>query len=101
MVVAGVYLVARTMPLFQEVDGTLIAVTAVGLITTFMSATMGLVMTDIKRVVAYSTLNSLGLMFIALGAGSREIRLLEPEVGDLVLMRQAEVAVDVFQQPDP
>ena len=76
MVVAGVYLVARTMPLFQEVDGTLIAVTTVGLITTFMSATMGLVMTDIKRVVAYSTLNSLGLMFIALGAGSVTVALL-------------------------
>jgi NADH-quinone oxidoreductase subunit L len=76
MVVAGVYLVARTMPLFQEVDGTLIAVTTVGLITTFMSAAMGLVMTDIKRVVAYSTLNSLGLMFIALGTGSVTVALL-------------------------
>ncbi|MGD0114406.1 MAG: NADH-quinone oxidoreductase subunit L [Dehalococcoidia bacterium] len=76
MVVAGVYLVARTMPLFQEVPNTLIAVTGVGLITTFMSATMGLVMTDIKRVVAYSTLNSLGLMFIALGAGSVTVALL-------------------------
>ncbi len=76
MVVAGVYLVARAMPLFQAADGTLIAVTAVGLITTFMSATMGLVMTDIKRVVAYSTLNSLGLMFIALGAGSVTVALL-------------------------
>jgi NADH-quinone oxidoreductase subunit L len=69
MVVAGVYLVARTMPLFQVVDGTLVAVTAVGLITTFMSATMGLVMTDMKRVIAYSTLNSLGLMFVGLGTG--------------------------------
>ena len=69
MVVAGVYLVARTMPLFQEVDGTLVAVTAVGLITTLMSATMGLVMTDMKRVIAYSTLNSLGLMFVGLGTG--------------------------------
>ena len=76
MVVAGVYLVARAMPLFQEVDVTLVVVTAVGLITTFMSATMGLVMTDIKRVVAYSTLNSLGLMFIALGAGSVTVALL-------------------------
>jgi len=76
MVVAGVYLVARAMPLFQAADGTLIAVTAVGLITTFMSATMGLVMTDIKHVVAYSTLNSLGLMFIALGAGSVTVALL-------------------------
>jgi NADH-quinone oxidoreductase subunit L len=69
MVVAGVYLVARTMPLFEAADGALVVVTTVGLITTLMSATMGLVMSDIKRVIAYSTLNSLGLMFVALGSG--------------------------------
>jgi NADH-quinone oxidoreductase subunit L len=69
MVVAGVYLVARAMPLFQAVDGTLVVITAVGLITTLMSAFMGLVMTDMKRVIAYSTLNSLGLMFVGLGSG--------------------------------
>ena len=69
MVVAGVYLVARTMPLFEAADSALIVVTTVGLITTIMSATMGLVMSDIKRVIAYSTLNSLGLMFVALGSG--------------------------------
>ena len=44
-------------------------VLAVGLITTFLSVFMGLVMSDIKRVVAYSTLNSLGLMMAALGFG--------------------------------
>jgi NADH-quinone oxidoreductase subunit L len=76
MVVAGVYLVARTMPLFQAVDGTLVIITAVGLITVFLSATMGLVMTDMKRVVAYSTLNSLGLMFVALGSGSVTVAML-------------------------
>jgi NADH-quinone oxidoreductase subunit L len=69
MVVAGVYLVARTMPLFEAADGTLVIVTVVGLITVFLSATMGLVMTDMKKVIAYSTLNSLGLMFVALGSG--------------------------------
>ena len=70
MVVAGVYLVARVMPLFEaSYDGALYVVLAVGLITTFISAFMGLVMTDIKRVVAYSTLNSLGLMMVALGFG--------------------------------
>jgi NADH-quinone oxidoreductase subunit L len=71
MVVAGVYLVARTMPLFEASDSwLLIFVVVIGMITTFMSAFMGLVMTDIKRVIAYSTLNSLGLMFVALGAGA-------------------------------
>jgi NADH-quinone oxidoreductase subunit L len=70
MVVAGVYMVARTLPLFQAAgDVALPLVTAVGLITVLMSATMGLVMSDIKRVIAYSTLNSLGLMMVALGAG--------------------------------
>ena len=70
MVVAGIYLVARTMPLFEaSYDGALYFVVVIGMITTFMSAFMGLVMTDIKRVVAYSTLNSLGLMMVALGFG--------------------------------
>ncbi len=70
MVVAGVYLVARLLPLFELVAGGTELVLAIGLVTTIMSATMGLVMTDIKRVIAYSTLNSLGLMFVALGVGS-------------------------------
>jgi NADH-quinone oxidoreductase subunit L len=70
MVVAGVYLVARTMPLFLVADGTLELVLAIGLLTTLMSATMGLVMSDVKRVIAYSTINSLGLMFVALGSQS-------------------------------
>ena len=70
MVVAGIYLVARVIPLFEaSYDGALYFVIAIGLITTFISAFMGLVMTDIKRVVAYSTLNSLGLMMVALGFG--------------------------------
>jgi NADH-quinone oxidoreductase subunit L len=70
MVVAGVYLVARIMPLFEaSYDGALYFVVVIGMITTFLSIFMGLVMTDIKRVVAYSTLNSLGLMMVALGFG--------------------------------
>jgi NADH-quinone oxidoreductase subunit L len=70
MVVAGIYLVARVMPLFEaSYDGALYFVVAVGMITTLLSVCMGLVMTDIKRVVAYSTLNSLGLMMVALGFG--------------------------------
>ncbi len=70
MVVAGVYLVARAMPLFEaSYDGALYFVVAIGMITTFLSIFMGLVATDIKRVVAYSTLNSLGLMMVALGFG--------------------------------
>lgn len=74
MVVAGIYLVARSMPLFEaSYDWALYFVVAIGMITTIMSVCMGLVMTDIKRVVAYSTLNSLGLMMIALGFGEKGI----------------------------
>jgi NADH-quinone oxidoreductase subunit L len=70
MVVAGVYLVARMLPVFEAAPGALEVVTVIALITTLMSATMGITATDIKRVVAYSTINSLGLMFLSLGAAS-------------------------------
>ncbi len=71
MVVAGVYLVARMLPLFEVADPiALNVVLIVGLITVMLSATMGLAATDIKRVIAYSTLNSLGLMFVALGSSA-------------------------------
>jgi NADH-quinone oxidoreductase subunit L len=74
MVVAGIYLVARAMPLFEASDSyVLYFVIAIGMITTFMSVGMGLVMTDIKRVVAYSTLNSLGLMMVSLGFGEHGV----------------------------
>ncbi len=71
MVVAGVYMVSRMFPLFEVADPlALDVVLGLGLTTVIMSAMMGLTATDIKRVVAYSTLNSLGMMFVALGAGS-------------------------------
>jgi len=70
MVVAGVYLVARMLPLFEAVDRMPELIAGIGLITTVLSALMGLAQRDIKRVVAYSTLNSLGLMMVALGAGA-------------------------------
>jgi NADH-quinone oxidoreductase subunit L len=70
-VVAGVYMVARMFPLFETADPlALDVVLGLGLTTVIMSTLMGLTATDIKRVVAYSTLNSLGMMFVALGAGS-------------------------------
>jgi NADH-quinone oxidoreductase subunit L len=69
MVVAGVYLVARTLPLFHVADPIALDVVLVlGMITILLSATLGLAATDIKRVIAYSTLNSLGLMFVALAS---------------------------------
>lgn len=70
MVVAGVYLVARMLPLFEVVPDVMDLILVIGLITTVMAALIGLAQRDIKRVVAYSTLNSLGLMFVALGVGA-------------------------------
>ena len=71
MVVAGVYLVARMLPVFDAAAPVALdVVTAIGLTTVMISATMGLVANDLKRVIAYSTLNSLGLMMVALGSGS-------------------------------
>ena len=68
MVVAGVYLVGRTFPIFEAAPDALIVVAVIGLITTLMGATMALVMTDFKRILAYSTISHLGLMMLSLGA---------------------------------
>ena len=70
MVVAGVYLVARMLPVFDEVLIARDVVLYTGLLTAAMAATMGLVASDIKRVLAFSTVSQLGFMFVALGAGS-------------------------------
>jgi len=70
MVVAGVYLVARMLPVYDEVLIARDVVLYVGLITALMAATMGLVATDIKRVLAFSTVSQLGFMFAALGVGA-------------------------------
>ncbi|MFN8638900.1 MAG: NADH-quinone oxidoreductase subunit L [Dehalococcoidia bacterium] len=70
MVVAGVYLLARMFPTFHaapEGVHTLIAYT--GAFTAIFAASMGLVMTDVKRVLAYSTVSQLGYMVMALGLG--------------------------------
>ena len=68
MVVAGVYLVARVYPLFQQSDFALMVVAIVGLITALGAATIALVSTDLKRILAYSTISHLGLMMLSLGA---------------------------------
>ncbi len=69
MVVAGVYLVARAFPIFQAYDADpLLVVAIIGLVTALMAATIALVATDLKRVLAYSTISHLGLMMLSLGA---------------------------------
>ncbi len=69
MVAAGVYLVARLMPLFELDQAVLLTVASVGLFTFIFAGTIALVVTDIKRVLAYSTVSHLGLMMLALGSG--------------------------------
>ena len=68
MVAAGVYLVGRCYPLFAP--EVFLTIAYCGLITLFLSATIALVMTDIKRVLAFSTCSQLGFMMLALGVGA-------------------------------
>jgi NADH-quinone oxidoreductase subunit L len=70
MVTAGVYLVARSTPLFEAAGPVLAAVGGVGALTAIFAATIALVQFDIKRVMAYSTVSQLGYMFLALGVGA-------------------------------
>ena len=70
MVAAGVFLVARCMTVFIATPDGAMTVAWIGLITSFMAASIALVQNDIKRVLAYSTLSQLGYMIMALGLGS-------------------------------
>ncbi|RBP09103.1 NADH dehydrogenase subunit L [Roseiarcus fermentans] len=69
MVTAGVFMVARLSPLFEQSNVALSVVLIVGATTAFFAATVGLVQNDIKRVIAYSTCSQLGYMFVGLGVG--------------------------------
>jgi NADH-quinone oxidoreductase subunit L len=69
MVAAGVFLVARMYPLFEHSPEALSTVAIIGGITAIFAASMGLVMNDIKRVLAYSTISQLGYMMLGLGTG--------------------------------
>jgi NADH-quinone oxidoreductase subunit L len=71
MVAAGVYLVARSFPVFLAAAASSEVVAYVGAITALMAATIALVQVDIKRVLAYSTISQLGYMMLALGCGSQ------------------------------
>ncbi len=69
MVTAGVFMVARLSPLFEQAPHAMTFVTIIGGTTAFFAATVGLVQNDIKKVIAYSTCSQLGYMFVALGVG--------------------------------
>ncbi|WP_298912772.1 NADH-quinone oxidoreductase subunit L [uncultured Roseobacter sp.] len=69
MVTAGVFLVCRMSPLMEFAPEATAFITFLGATTAFFAATVGLVQTDIKRVIAYSTCSQLGYMFVAAGVG--------------------------------
>src|SRR5713101_2027189 len=70
MVTAGVYMVARSHVIFERAPMALTVVAIVGTLTALFAATIGVTQTDIKKVLAYSTVSQLGYMFIACGVGA-------------------------------
>src|SRR5262245_44767796 len=70
MVTAGVYMVSRSSAIYNHASGALLVVAVVGAFTAIFAASIGLVQTDIKRVLAYSTVSQLGYMFLACGVGA-------------------------------
>ena len=73
MVTAGVFLVVRCSPIFEYSPLTLNIITVVGMMTAFFAATVALVQTDIKKIIAYSTCSQLGYMFFAAGVGAYNV----------------------------
>ena len=70
MVTAGIYMVVRTHAIFDRAPLALTVVAIIGAATAFFAATVGILQTDIKRVLAYSTISQLGYMFLACGAAA-------------------------------
>jgi NADH-quinone oxidoreductase subunit L len=70
MVTAGVYMIGRNAVLFSHAPDTMMIVAVIGAATALFAGTIGLVQNDIKRVLAYSTVSQLGLMFLAMGVGA-------------------------------
>jgi NADH-quinone oxidoreductase subunit L len=73
MVTAGVFLVVRCSPIFEYSPLTLNIITIIGMMTAFFAATVALVQTDIKKIIAYSTCSQLGYMFFAAGVGAYNV----------------------------
>ena len=70
MVNAGIYLIARANPIFASAPDVMVVVAGIGIFTAILAASIAMTQTDIKRVLAYSTLSQLGYMFAALGVGA-------------------------------
>jgi NADH-quinone oxidoreductase subunit L len=70
MVTAGVYMVSRSHMIFERAPMAMTVVAIIGTLTAFFAATIGITQTDIKKVLAYSTVSQLGYMFMACGVGA-------------------------------
>jgi NADH-quinone oxidoreductase subunit L len=70
MVTAGVYMVARSSVIFERAPMAMMVVAIIGTLTALFAATIGIAQTDIKKVLAYSTISQLGYMFMACGVGA-------------------------------
>src|SRR3954468_22556571 len=70
MVTAGIYMIARSNPIFSSSPITLTVIAIIGCLTALFAATIGMTQTDIKRVLAYSTISQLGYMFMACGVAA-------------------------------
>jgi NADH-quinone oxidoreductase subunit L len=75
MVTAGVYMVARCTPLFVEAPAAQMVVSGIGGFTALFAALIAITQTDLKRVLAYSTISQLGYMFLSLGAAADDVEL--------------------------
>ena len=73
MVTAGVFLVVRCSPIYEYSELALSVITIVGILTAFFAATVALVQSDIKKIIAYSTCSQLGYMFFAAGIGAYNV----------------------------
>jgi NADH-quinone oxidoreductase subunit L len=70
MVTAGVYMTARSWPIYTHAPGAMDVIAIIGIATAFFAATIGLAQNDIKKVFAYSTVSQLGYMFVGVGVGA-------------------------------
>ena len=73
MVTAGVFIVVRCSPIYEYSELALNVITIIGMSTAFFAATVALVQTDIKKIIAYSTCSQLGYMFFAAGVGAYHV----------------------------
>jgi len=102
MVCAGVFLVARTMPLFVYSHEAITLVAVIGGFTAIFAATEGLVANDIKRVLAYSTISQIGYMMLGLGAAGMALSTkisggtLHLGTEEMLILAKAAVAVGMF-----